>query len=154
MAKRDLVTYAGAEGTKFATVNLSFRIGARCENQREDVLLLQTLFKYIGWSQGASKNNLGTDISSLPATTGILDGKTQQTIWNFQGKNRRHLLNVDGLIHPANYAGRSIKGPFPLMAIHLLNNMALDEALMKNDTAKDYIAGLIAMTPQLEPFLS
>ncbi|HKB40422.1 MAG TPA: hypothetical protein VKD72_28595, partial [Gemmataceae bacterium] len=52
------------------------------------------------------------------------DGKTEKTIWSYQRKYARRLLRVDGIIHPAVYENRNIKGGFSdirLMTITLLH---------------------------------
>ena len=54
------------------------------------------------------------------------DGKTEKAIWSFQRKHARRLLRVDGIIHPAVYQNRNIKGGLAdnrLLTITLLHDL-------------------------------
>jgi hypothetical protein len=150
MAKKDSLQL---QGLTVPAVNIHFRVGRGGDNGPADVMLIQALFRYISRNDIAARGQLGLSTSQLPEITGTCDAKTMAAIWGFQQKNRRKLLNVDGLIHPASYADRVIKDMTkPIMSISLLHNMAVDTSLMRNDS--DYISGLIKLEPKLGPWLA
>ena len=116
---------ANLQGIKTKHANVSDVVGIGGKNERNDVMLIQSLFKIVG-----SFNNLilkelfgYEDSKELPDVTGVLDDKTIKTIWNFQLNNARRLLSVDGKVHPASYQNRLLKEPYgkPVMMITRLN---------------------------------
>ena len=64
--------------------NISDVVGVGEKNERNDVMLIQTLFKLIGWGDVAAKMKFGLSVTDLPEPTGIYDFKTTQAIWGFQ----------------------------------------------------------------------
>lgn len=134
---------------KMEQTNISHVIGAGQKNERNDVMLIQTLFNLIGFSDVSAKLNFGLSKSDLPEPTGIFDGKTQQAIWEFQKINTRRLHNIDGKIHPASYKNRVLKkGPGGRqMMITLLNLLALEAALMNHSV--DLISAIKKLSPKL-----
>lgn len=118
--------------TKMEQTNISDVVGVGQKNNRNDVMLIQTLFNLIGVSEVKARMNFGLSKSDLPEPTGIFDTKTHQAIWAFQRKMANRLHNIDGKIHPASYKNRVLNaGPGKRqMMITLLNLVALDEALM------------------------
>jgi len=131
-------------------VNLHFTVGAGGDNGMADVMLVQTMMRYIGAMQG---KRYGISLSELPKITGICDAKTQRAIWKFQIRNARHLRNPDGLIHPASYTGRSITpGEKKVMTITLMHFYAAEAAVFSNEP--NYVQGLIKVEPQLAPWLT
>lgn len=138
---------------KEPAVNLHFTVGVGGDNGTADVMLIQTMLRYIGASQGKNNFKLGIPMSELPKITGICDAKTQRAIWKFQITNAKHLRNPDGLIHPASYAGRSITpGEKRVMTITLMHYFASDAALFAPEP--NYVQGLIKIEPLLAPWLT
>jgi hypothetical protein len=130
MAKIEIATL---DDLKENHVNISDIVGVGEKNERNDVMLIQTLFKIIGNSDTHAKAVFGLAAKDLPEPTGDFDEKTIRAIWGFQRKMSYRLLNVDGKIHPASYKDRVIKKAFKggrLMAITLLNMEAIDQTVM------------------------
>ena len=119
---------------KEVQTNVSEIVGEGQKNERNDVMLIQTLFKLVGFSDTASKNKFGLPMKDLPEPTGVYNEKTTRAIWGFQRKMAHRLRNMDGKIHPASYKNRVLKKGVhaPQMMITLLNFFASDEALMAN----------------------
>lgn len=134
---------------KMEQTNISDVIGPGQKNERNDVMLIQTLFKLIGFSDQRARLNFGLSIKDLPEPTGIFDAKTHQAIWHFQRKRANRLHSIDGKIHPASYKNRVLKGgpAARQMTITLLNLLALDEALM------NYKCDLIPAIKKISPNL-
>jgi peptidoglycan hydrolase-like protein with peptidoglycan-binding domain len=149
MAKKDTMNLHGFE---FATVNLDARVGLRGENRPDDVMLIQTLFRYIAFDSGFSIGRLGLDVTRTLEIDGLCGAVTQRVIRHFQRKNARRLLRVDGVIHPASYKGRVIKDFLkPVMAITLLQAFATDAVIFRDDT--DLFTGLVKFEPRLRSSL-
>jgi hypothetical protein len=147
MAQIDIAQLV-TEENKFEHVNISDVVGVGEANERNDVMLIQALFKLVGYSPYYAKLYFGMDKAELPEPTGDLDDKTVKAIWSFQKKTARRLLNIDGKIHPANYKDRVIKKPWErVMAITFLNMNAIDGALMEHNT--DLISALKKIAPSL-----
>lgn len=129
--------------------NISLNIGIGEKNERNDILLVQTLFSIIGFNNHKAKLNFGLEKQDLPGLTGTFDEKMAKAIWGFQRKMRHHLRNIDGKIHPASYKNRVLrKGPAaPQMMITLLNLLAIDEALMEHNT--DVISAVKKISPSI-----
>lgn len=116
-------------------VNISGIVGVGEKNERNDVMLIQALFKLVGYSDFNAKKYFGLAAEDLPQLTGDFDQKTIRAIWGFQRKMSYRLLNTDGKIHPASYENRVLRKAFTggrLMAITLLNMEALEQAVMLN----------------------
>jgi hypothetical protein len=123
-------------------------VGGGAKNDKQDVMLIQALFKLVGYSEYHAKKSFGLGIADLPEPTGAFDQKTIKAIWGFQCRMKHRLLNVDGKIHPGNYKNREIKDiTGRLMAITLLNSLAVDGALM--DYSTDVIPALKQIAPHL-----
>ena len=128
--------------------NISDIVGVGGSNEKSDVMLIQALFHLVGFSESFARKFFGVGLSALPAPTGDFDAKTLQAIWGFQHRMAHRLLKVDGKIHPGNYKNRVIKDiTGRLMAITLLNHLALDGALFNFST--DVIPALKQVAPQL-----
>ena len=129
--------------------NVSYKVGIGEQNERNDVLLIQTLFKLIGFSDIAAKKRFGVAMKDLPETNGIYDEKMTRAIWGFQQKMLHRLRRIDGKIHPASYANRVLKkgANAPQMMITLLNFMAFDEAIMAN--YDDLITAVKKISPSI-----
>lgn len=139
-------------GVKDSAVNIDFKVGAGGDNGIADVMLIQALFHLIS-SYSPKTFFLGFPIRERPAITGICDWKTNQAILKFQRQNAKRLLAVDGLVHPAAYDGRTIKGgETRVMAMTLLHYYASDAAVFRNEP--HYIDSLIKIAPQLRQWLS
>jgi hypothetical protein len=134
---------------KLTHVNIADIVGVGEKNDRNDIMLIQSMFKLIGWSEFYAKRFFGLPINDLPEPTGNFDEKTIRAIWAFQRKMAYRLLKIDGKIHPASYQNRVIKNAFQgrVMAITLLNLNLIDGALVKYNTSEVEALKLIA--PQL-----
>src|SRR6185369_9619547 len=148
MAKKE--TFTLNTGTPINAINLDFRVGEHGENRHADVMLIQSLFQYIGVKGNAG--NRCVEGIRLPGVDGICGPVTKRAIRQFQNKHSHRLLRVDGVIHPASYNGRKMADiSKPVMTIMLLHFFATDAALFLSDA--DYFAGLIRIEPRLSPFL-
>ena len=126
MAKMEIATL---DDLKILHANISDIVGVGEKNERNDVMLVQALFKLVGYIDRRAKEFFGLAAKDLPEPTGDFDEKTIRTIWAFQRKMSYRLLNIDGKIHPASYQDRVIKKAFRggrLMAITLLNMETID----------------------------
>jgi hypothetical protein len=125
MAKIEI---ANLKGEKIKHANISDLVGLGKRNEKNDVMLIQALFKIAGGnSPHITKDLFGLEsYKDLPKVTGDLDPVTIKTIWQFQRINAHRLLSVDGVIHPASYGKRVLKEPFtkPVMMITFLNIQA------------------------------
>lgn len=113
--------------------NVSEIVGIGEKNEKNDVMLIQALFKLVGFSDFFAKKFFRLTINDLPEPTGNFDEKTIKALWAFQRTNQGRLLNVDGKIHPASYANRVLKNAFNgsrLMMITFLNIQAIDGEVM------------------------
>lgn len=130
MAKIEFTTLGNV---KTQHANVSYVVGIGGINERNDVMLIQALFKLIGFQDIYAKRYFGLSANDIPEPTGILDVKTIMAIWGFQRIMSSRLLNDDGKIHPASYKDRILKNAFykgsRLMAITLLNMEALEAAI-------------------------
>lgn len=155
MAKRDKITYlSGGRTVTEACVNLTFSVGVRGDNGPVDIMLIQTIFNYIGLPRRQPLSPItGLSAREMPEITGILDSKTQAAILTFQRTHRNRLLAIDGKIESAKYEGRVIsKLSGRLMTITWLDFMLRDTALMRNEP--DHVEVLARMEPRLRPWLS
>ncbi len=151
MAKKDKMTWSFGQSTTQSETctNITFSVGLCADNGPADVMLVQTLFNYIGKS---NPRKLGFSMSSMPAIDGRVGPVTRNAIFSFQRAHQSRLLSVDGVIHPAKYEGRVIKNMGGrMMTITLLDRFAHEEGVMTSDP--DYIRGLINLAPQLAPWL-
>ncbi len=136
--------------------NVSMTVGIGGVNEKFDVMLIQALFRYIslqedpaayGEYDNFARNVLGVpSAKDVPEATGSFDGATANAIWSFQRRNALKLLDLDGIIHPADYNGRVLKKQYPLMTITLLHAEALGTS---TNIGKNYIEGLRIIAPQL-----
>lgn len=95
---------------KYKYANISTVVGEGLKNDRNDVLLIQTLFRLIGSGEVFSRAFFGLEPHELPAVNGICDKDTIKAIWKFQRHRRHRLLNVDGKIHPGSFQNRVLTG--------------------------------------------
>jgi len=147
MATLELVNFKQL-GPAIEQANISDIVGVGGSNEKSDVMLIQALFKLVGYSEFWARKYFGVGPTELPEPTGIFDAKTIQAIWGFQRRMAHRLLNVDGKIHPGNYKNRVIKDiGGRLMMITLLNLEAVDGALMEHGT--EVIPALKQVAPQL-----
>jgi hypothetical protein len=159
MPKTDLINF---ETGRFWGVNTHFKIGAHFDNPPADVMMIQTLFRYLSFAGGYIKGELGYGDGDLPEVNGKFDTRTQSVLRKFQQKNRAKLITTDGTIHPASYEGRTLKMPHwqplmnhpvvPVMTITLLHIYAWYTEYVFNRTA-NYVGHLVAMTPELKSWL-
>lgn len=136
MAFIDWIYTGNGQGER--AVNLTGSVGFNGQNQFYDVMLIQTLFRYIAETPniyniipGEQLLGLGEDSQSfdyrVPKITGQMDEATLSAIIQFQISNSSSLLTgnrFDGLIEPAEYRGRTIRRlniGSRLMAITLLH---------------------------------
>jgi hypothetical protein len=153
MAKKDKLNL---QGSFFDTVNLHYSVGRSADNKPDDVMLIQALFQWIGFTPATAFGQLGMSIAQLPKITGVCDGVTQRAIVAFQRKNARNLLNIDGVIHPASYENRRLNRPAGsrVMAITLLGDFALDAEVGRDFKGGDFIKGLVSLEPRLKQALA
>ena len=135
--------------SKHEQTNISDVVGAGERNNRNDVMLVQTLFKLVGFSDFYSRKHFGLQMKDLPEPTGVCDAKTIRAIWGFQRTMAHLLLNIDGKVHPASYKNRVMaKGPQARqMMITLLNGLAQDGAIMNNYV--DVISAVNKISPSI-----
>lgn len=134
-------------------VNIHFKVGIGGDNGPADVMLIQTLFHYLGHVKGKPMQYLGFPLHEIPAITGDCCWKTKQAIVKFQRRHAKKLISADGLIHPAVYEGRSIKpGEQRVMTITLLHFFATEMSVYHPEP--HYIDGLIKMLPRLRTWLT
>jgi hypothetical protein len=123
MAKKDTLT---ANGAYQECLNVDQPVGKNQRNLKEDVMLIQAMFKKLAELKSPAFLGLRSR-DAVPEPTGNFDdGKTENAIWAYQRKNAKRSLRVDGVIHPAAYENRNIKVDFtwatnPLMTITLLH---------------------------------
>lgn len=155
MAKKDKITYAaGPNRTLTETcVNLTFSVGVGGDNGPADIMLVQTLFNYIGVERRSGRSAItGILARDMPAITGKLDHKTQAAIFTFQRTHQNRILAVDGKIESAEYDGRVISNlAGRLMTITWLDFKTRDEALMRGQP--DHVAALVRLEPRLASWL-
>src|SRR5262245_35358118 len=148
MAKRDMMS-SNRFSTAIEAINLNFRVGVNGENRVGDVLVIQTLFRYIGLDEEFKDRFLGN--MKIPESDGVCGPITRRAIRHFQQKNAHRLIRVDGVVHPASYKGRTVDVSKPLMTITLLHFFAWEAMGFQPDT--DYISGLLRLQPSIEPYL-
>ncbi len=116
--------------------NVSNVVGIGGINERNGVMLIQALFKLIGFQDIYAKRYFGLSANDIPEPTGILDVKTILSIGGVQRMMSSRLLNNDGKIHPASYKDRVLKNALykgsRLMAITLLNMEAVETAISQD----------------------
>lgn len=155
MAKRDKITYlSGSTPITETCVNLTFSVGVGGDNGPADIMLIQTIFNYIGVPRTRQISPVtGLSARDMPAITGRMDAKTQSAIYAFQRAHQGRVLSIDGKVESAKYEGRVIsKLAGRLMTITWLDFRVRDEALMRNEP--DHVAALIKFEPRLRPWLS
>ena len=143
MAKRDKITYlSGSTPITETCVNLTFSVGVGGDNGPADIMLIQTIFNYIGVPRTRPISPVtGLSARDMPAITGRMDAKTQSAIYAFQRAHQGRVISIDGKVESAKYAGRVIsKLAGRLMTITWLDFRVRDEALMRNEP--DHVAAL------------
>ena len=131
MATIDMVTF---DWGKQKQVNISYPVGLGERNDRNDVMLIQTLFALYTWQDHVVRQ-MGLRDEDRPKINGRFDYKTQRIISAFQRTQGKRAQNADGKVHPGNYKNRIIKETrmsHKLMTITSLN-MSADFALMLID---------------------
>ena len=148
MAKIDTIYWSQDLTSTSRIINVSAPVGAGrgAINNKNDVLVVQALFKYIFPAWRGGKPHVGIPDSECPEPTGSFDKATAQLITKFQAKNRDK-LSQDGVIHPAR-DGNYEWGCHKLWTIIYLNSMAVDAALMKSEDS--HIQGIVKRFPQVE----
>lgn len=128
--------------------NTSATVGVGEKNEMNDVMLIQALFKLVGYDDRAASIYFDLSLNDLPEPTGNFDKKTINAIWGFQRKMKYRLLSLDGKIHPANYKNRVIKNLTfgKLMTMTLLNWLGMDGA---SGQYMQLIPALKSVAPQL-----
>lgn len=155
MAKRDKMTYlSGSTPITETCVNLTFSVGAGGDNGPADIMLIQTMFNYIGVPRTRPVSPItGISMREMPEITGRMDAKTQSAIYAFQRAHQNRVLSIDGKVESAKYQGRVISRlAGRLMTITWLDFRVRDEALMRNEL--DHVAALIKFEPRLRQWLS
>src|SRR5262245_3737917 len=116
MAKKDVMTI---NGQPFDCLNIDRSVGKNQANLKNDVKLIQVMLqKIVLWNGGPVFIGLRSwdEVPDPKAADGNFDdGRTEKAIWSYQRRYARNLLRVDGIIHPAAYHDRNIKGSFSEM---------------------------------------
>ncbi len=151
MAKIDTIDWRedGTSTSQIINVSAPVGLGLGAINHKNDVLVVQALFKYIfpAWRGGTP--HVGIPDSECPEPTGAFDKATAQLIKKFQIKNRDQ-LSQDGIIHPARN-GKFEWGCHKMWTIVYLNSIAVEAALMKSDDS--HIQGIVKRFPQVDQTL-
>ncbi|MGQ0541160.1 MAG: hypothetical protein ACT4O9_04820, partial [Blastocatellia bacterium] len=121
------------------------------DNGNADVMLIQTFFHYLRSQTPGYRGLNGLRNREIPEITTICDTKTKRAIFKFQQFHARHLLSIDGLIHPAKYKGRVLKNTKRFMTITLLHLLA--EEINQLNNGSHYIDRLIEIEPRLRQWL-
>lgn len=153
MAQFEFITLKG--GQTVSTVNVRKVVGNGGVNLREDVLLIQALFKFIAEHLGPHAIFGSQSGYEVPEITGVMDAATYSAIGEFQIRNLRNLLmkTFDGRIHPASYKNREIQlQGKPLMSITYLHLVAQDASVM-GGMGGDYTQDLARMNGELAMYL-
>ena len=155
-AKKMKLQIMNYDGRKNVAVNVSAIVGHGGQNRKDDVMLIQGLFKYI--AIGLSPNSLGLGGEyQVPDITGDMDGETSSAIVQFQITNAGKLLGKNGFadsrIHPADYNNRHLHSGIGkrYMAITYLHLMANDSSVMQGHF--DYVQGLAQLSPELARYI-
>lgn len=117
----------------FKHVNVCFPVGIGCINLKDDVMLIQSLFRIINYNPGYQQV-FGLLSKNLPQPDGVFNERTLWTIQTFQINMRHRLLSADGKIESAQYKNRhlrNVNNNSRLMTITLLNFMVLDGSLFQ-----------------------
>jgi len=140
-------------------VNISRTVGNGRANEKDDVMLIQALLRFIGLQEDPdasgeydnfAKYSLGLNSAAeVPRITGIFDSLTANAIRVLQNRHIHRVLKVDGIVHPASYHYRHLKKQYPLMTITLLDLEASET--ITNIGNGHYIQGLKMLAPAL-PF--
>jgi hypothetical protein len=141
------------EGDRSPCFNINYTVGVGGINHIDDLILIQAMFRFIAKGFGELSTLGLTSINELPRLTGILDRNTISTIRSYQRRWTRLLLNVDGLIHPADYIARDLKldPTTRRMAMTLLHQHAQDAGFRLGET--DYTTAMVRMFPELRGFV-
>jgi hypothetical protein len=83
--------------------NIEGTVGRGGENRQADVMLIQTIFKALEHEEPAFVS------MKVPEPTGTIDQSTLRAIWEFQSLSRLTVLKVDGIIHPMQLLGRTLR---------------------------------------------
>jgi peptidoglycan hydrolase-like protein with peptidoglycan-binding domain len=147
MATREMVHFKHVS-SPIEQANVSHIVGIGGENEKMDVMLIQALFRLVGYDDDEARKMIGLGVADLPEPTGIFDEKTSQAIWSYQRRRAHKLLNVDGKIHSGNYHQRVIKDLHGrLMTITRLNIDADIGAAINHNTK--VVPALTLVAPQL-----
>lgn len=132
---------ANLQGEKMKHGNISNVVGIGEKNERNDVMMIQALFRIAGAFNDLIKKELfGFEKDEdLPEVTGILDPLTIETIWRFQRHNANRLLSVDGKVHPASYKNRLLKSPYN-NRVMMITHLNIEAAYSANQRFKGDIA--------------
>lgn len=154
--------YTG-NGHSEKTVNLTGSVGHGGWNYHNDVLLIQTLFRYIAETPGMSEIDvLGFgDEYAIPDMDGKFSMETSNAIAQFQIVNKDRLLTgkgfVDFRIDPAKYRGRILRNLYGNRSAARLMTITLLHLLAKTCESGrgSYIDTLRSMSPiifhQIDP---
>ena len=145
MPFKDTITIGGRTSS---AVNLHFSVGVGGGNGAADVMLVQTMFHYLAHVYGQAMPYNGFSWNFLPDINGRCDDKTLRAIRSFQEAHANRLLRVDGLVEPAQYAGRQIASKNErVLTITLMHFLASE--MHWQQQGGHYISGLVKTNPAL-----
>jgi hypothetical protein len=151
MAKTDTMTLEILNGDKkpvqLKCLNIDRPVGSCGPNSSPDVMLVQAMLEKL--AEKADPRGIGLDSwEEVPVPDGKWGPITKNAILKYQRRNAFQLLSVDGIVHPADYAGR-ILSPGRRMTITQLN-FDLSETFAPDD----YIHEIWRTNEDLRPFLN
>lgn len=151
MAKIEKISWSSPFDTS-EFINVSNSVGSCGVNRKDDVMVVQALFKFLLPINRGGNPPIGIPDSECPEPTGTFDKATARLIRKFQAKHYPR-ISRDGIIHPAKN-GKYEWGCRRMWTIVSLNTMAIDTVIIKDLNSDGlYIQALINQFPQLENVL-
>lgn len=149
------IEYNPLQGRKYVSVdrcfNVSEPVGIGQPNKIGDVMVVQALLFLA--AQGHYAPLLPNGGEDLPLVTGMFNNKTMRTIWEFQQHSASKALSADGIVHPASFKGRKLRGVGAPMTITQLNLYAWAINATKN-YGWDHTKAILDMFPMLRILVS
>ena len=90
MATLELVNFKQL-GPAIEQANLSDIVGVGGLNEKMDVMLIQALFKLIGFSEQRARKNFGVGLTDLPETEGKFDSEDHSSHLGISAQERHQI---------------------------------------------------------------